>query len=191
MKPMDDSQRANYLRGYHEANANQIVEQWNTDLEQLGLLKPDPAACAVHSAPVDVLVALTDDAVWGRIAQLHAADAQLDAASIALIRSQNPSAAWAMPLAVTKAVVENPLLRLVRNFQNTVAIDSVRNEYTFHRQIHEWFTAGKVPADIDVNQLNEMVYAQLFLTPNSDPWLGLMTGDVYTALDNNGVCQAP
>ncbi|HTQ40896.1 MAG TPA: hypothetical protein VMJ32_17895 [Pirellulales bacterium] len=188
-KSMEDFQRTDYLRQYHQTQADQIAARWNTDLEQLGLLKPDPTACAVHSAPVDALVALTDDAAWGRIAQLHAADAQLDAASRALIAAQNPSAARAMPLAVTKAVVENPLLRLVRAFQNTLAIDSVRNEYTFHRQIHEWFAGGQTPVDIDANQLNEMVYAQLFLTPSNDPWLGLLTGDAYSALDNNGLCQ--
>jgi hypothetical protein len=38
-----------------------------------------------------------------------------------------------------------------------------------------------------VDQLNERVYAELFLTPSSDPWLGLVTPDVYTALDNGGV----
>jgi hypothetical protein len=46
-----------------------------------------------------------------------------------------------------------------------------------------------MPVDVDVNELNERVYAQLFLTPSSDPWLGLIPGDVYTALDNNGVVQ--
>lgn len=39
----------------------------------------------------------------------------------------------------------------------------------------------------DVQEFNEQVYAQLFLTPNSDPWLGLYSADVYTALDNGGV----
>ncbi len=66
-------------------------------------------------------------------------------------------------------------------------IDSVRNEYTFHRQLHQWLAADTIAAAMDVNQLNEAVYAQLFLTPSSDPWLGLLTG--YTGLDNNGVCQ--
>lgn len=38
----------------------------------------------------------------------------------------------------------------------------------------------------EVNALNEWVYATLFLTPSSDPWLGLAPRDVYTALDNDG-----
>jgi hypothetical protein len=135
------------------------------------------------------LAAATDEAVWARIAALHKADAELDAASIAFMQAQNPMAGQAMPLAVSKRAVENPMMRLVRTFQNTIAIDSVRNEYTFHRQIHAWLAGGEVPLDIAVNDLNERVYAQLFLTPSSDPWLGLIPGDVYTALDNNGVCK--
>jgi hypothetical protein len=185
MKPMNDSERANSLKQYHEAKRNEIIAAWRTDLTQLNLLTDEAASTTDEQK----LAKTTDDAVWGRIAQLHTADAQLDAGSIALIRSQNPTAARAMPLAISKAVVEDPLLRLVRNFQNAVAIDSVRNEYTFHRQIHEWFATGKVPPDMNMDQLNESVYAQLFLTPSSDPWLGLITG--YTGLDNNGVCQVP
>ena len=127
--------------------------------------------------------ATTDD-VWNRIAQLHAADSQLDAASVALIRSQHPTAAAAARRAISKMAVEDPLVKMVRNFQGAISLDTVRNEYTFHRQIHEWLAAEPAPA-IDV--LNERVYAQLFLTPSSDPWLGLMPADTYTALEDNGV----
>jgi hypothetical protein len=153
--------------------------------------KRDVEAPLVAAALADAgsLSAKTDDAVWARIAQQHQTDAELDPASIALIRSQNPVAARAMPLAISKARVEDPMLRLVRNFQNTIAIDTVRNEYTFHRQIHEWFANADIPLDVDVNALNDRVYAQLFLTPSTDPWLGLVPGDVYTALDHNGVSE--
>ena len=43
---------------------------------------------------------------------------------------------------------------------------------------------GAVSQDVDA--LNEWVYAELFLTPSSDPWLGLAPRDVYTALDGGG-----
>jgi hypothetical protein len=33
-----------------------------------------------------------------------------------------------------------------------------------------------------VEPLNERVYAELFLTPSSDPWLGLKPDDVFTGL---------
>jgi hypothetical protein len=147
-----------------------------------------PLVAAALSDP-KLLTDKTDDAVWAKIAALHAEDAHLDAASLALMRSQNPTAARAGALAATKRVVEDPMLRLVRNFENSISIDTVKNEYTLHRQIHEWFANAEVPPTEDVNSLNARVYAQLFLTPNSDPWLGLVPADTYTALNNDGVCS--
>jgi hypothetical protein len=43
---------------------------------------------------------------------------------------------------------------------------------------------------MDFEKLNEWVYAELFLTPRKDPWLGLAPADIYTALDHNG-CVGP
>jgi len=214
-KPSVEVGRAAFVRDYHERKAKEILAAWQRDLTELGVTDASkelaqaapadqPRAVAANAiarsknaverplvaaalADAGALSAKTDDAVWARIAQRHQADAELDVASIALISSQNPTAGRAMPLAASKARVENPMLRLVQNFQNTIAIDTVRNEYTFHRQIHEWFAAGEVPTDVEVNALNDRVYSQLFLTPRNDPWLGLVPGDVYTALDHNGV----
>jgi hypothetical protein len=136
-----------------------------------------------------LLASTTDDSAWSKIAELHQADSELDAASIAFVRAKNPTAGRAGALSISKRAVEDPMLRLVRTFQSTIAIDTVRNDYTFRRQVHEWFATKQVPLGMDVNDLNERVYAQLFLTPRNDPWLGLVPGDVYTALENNGVAQ--
>jgi hypothetical protein len=88
-------------------------------------------------------------------------------------------------VAIFKGKAENPILRLVARFEESISLDTVRNEYLLHRRIHERFAAGEaVTANIDA--LNEWVYAELFLTPSSDPWLGLAPPDVYTALENNG-----
>ncbi len=122
---------------------------------------------------------------WAKIAKLHASDASLDAGSQALILEHNP-ALQATKLTYSKALVETPLMKMVFAFQQSIAEDTVRNEYTFHRQIHEWLADGK-PVVVDVDGFNERVYAELFLTPRSDPWLGLAPNDVYTALENNGV----
>ena len=74
---------------------------------------------------------------------------------------------------------------MVRNLQGSIALDTVRNEYLFHRQIHQWLAAQPLPPNLDT--LNDRVYAELFLTPRSDPWLGLIPADTYTALENSGV----
>jgi hypothetical protein len=106
--------------------------------------------------------------------------------------SKNPAALKAGELTASKRDVESPLLRIVRNFERSMAEDTVRNEYTFHRTIHTWLaSAPQTPASklaANVNALNERVYAELFLTPSSDPWLGLLPPDTYTALENDGVC---
>jgi hypothetical protein len=131
--------------------------------------------------------AVTDERLWQVIAQLHAQESKLDDASLTLIRSQNPVAAHAARLAMTKARVEDPLVRMVRSLEGSIAIDTVRNEYQLHRQIHAWLAAKP---EKNVIALNERVYAQLFLTPGSDPWLGLAPVDSYTALPNGGVAKA-
>jgi hypothetical protein len=127
------------------------------------------------------LAEATDAATWDAIAALHGEDARLDASSVALMRRKTPTAAEAGARATTKEVVEDPLLRVVRRFEDSIAKDSVRNEYRFHARVHAWFADGAGAGTLEA--LNERVYAELFLTPRSDPWLGLVPEDAYAALD--------
>jgi hypothetical protein len=126
------------------------------------------------------------EAVWNRVAMLHVTSAELDESSRRLIESQHPTAFASIETAMTKSAGEFPLARLVRGLQDSIALDTVRNEYLLHRRIHAWFAAGDVR---DVPAFNERVYAELFLTPSDDPWLGLLPAG-YTGLENNGVVAA-
>ncbi|MDF5739807.1 MULTISPECIES: hypothetical protein [unclassified Nostoc] len=198
--------RQSFLRNYHRQNLASIQRQWRADLAKLGIQNPPrlveiPAGSdETPSAPVAGTLAITkmrvespllqnitpatsnqaalqeitDYTIWQRIAQLYTADAKLDNHSLALIRSKGFQA-------------NNPenLQRVVRNFETAMALDTVRNEYTLHSQIHQWFMQNN--ATTNVNVLNEKVYAELFLTPNSDPWLGLTSSDNYSAIDNDGI----
>jgi hypothetical protein len=131
--------------------------------------------------------------VWTRIAALHAEDSRLDGTSRALMAAKNPAALQAGRLAITKSFVESPLVKIVQNFERSISEDTVRNEYLFHRQIHAWLAEGKLPDGkpaSDVDSLNERVYADLFLTPGSDPWLGLLPANTYSALPDDGLCKA-
>jgi hypothetical protein len=128
---------------------------------------------------------LDDEEIWKMIAALHTDDARLDSASRDLINSQSPSAAQAAQTADTKRRIEDPLVRMVQTLESSIAIDTVKNEYRLHRAIHQWLGDASSQADIDT--LNERVYSELFLTPGSDPWLGLAPADVYTALPGGGV----
>ena len=148
-----------------------------------------PLVTAVAPAPTPETA---DDATWTAIAGLHAADGQLDAGSLALMAAKDPDATQAGRLSIAKTFVESPMVRMVRNFQRSIAEDTVRDEYNLHRQIHLWLAAGAAPGGKPVttlDELNEQVYAQLFLTPSSDPWLGLVPADIYTALPNGGLCE--
>jgi len=54
-----------------------------------------------------------------------------------------------------------------------------------HTQIHGWLIADRGRSDLAT--FNAKVYTELFITPKSDPWLGLLPADVYTGLENGGV----
>jgi len=90
-------------------------------------------------------------------------------------------------LATAKSLVESPALRTLRNLQRSIAEDTVRNEYLLHREIHDWFVQRDAPEDVDT--CNAKVYAELFLMPESDPWLGLAPANVFTALPNEGLIE--
>jgi len=116
---------------------------------------------------------ITDEAAWQKIAQLHASEAVLDNNSIALIRQQNPS------------LSEQEFSAMLRKFQELIALDTVRNEYLLRTKLYPWLLRD--PSRTDLEKFNAKVYAELFLTPRSDPWLGLLTKDAYLGIDNGGV----
>jgi hypothetical protein len=123
---------------------------------------------------------------WADYASDFTDDAQLDQGSVSLIVAKNPQ--MAMRMTVSKGSVENPMMRMLRNLSRSIAEDTAQNEYGLHRVIHEWMARDQAPGTFD--ELNERIYAELFLTPSSDPWLGLAPPDTYTALDNEGLSQA-
>jgi hypothetical protein len=201
-----------FLRHYHTERLNAIQQAWRNDMlalndkarasdaDRLTLTLAAKSAPTALSAgdravskgfvemPMLKSFQTADDATWTRVAGLHAQDAALDGSSISLISSKHPTALEAGRVAMTKAAVENPLAATLRNLQRSIAEDTVRNEYRLHSKIHEWLILGTASDNVD--QLNGLVYAQLFLTPDSDPWLGLVPANTFTGLDNNGLVQS-
>ncbi|MBD2039505.1 hypothetical protein [Microcoleus sp. FACHB-672] len=201
------SQRQAFLSQYHSARLADIEVAWTADLSKLGISLPLPGSVnnlqpgsnpptaleagelamtksrvelpivRAISPTLQTLPTVMDDAKWAQLAELHAADARLDANSQALMRSKNPQA--------YAGKGENALVPVLPNFEQAIALDTVRNEYLFHTQIHEWFVRGE--STDDVATLNERVYAELFLTPSSDPWLGLFPAGTYTGIENDGI----
>ncbi|MDQ3819435.1 MAG: hypothetical protein M3362_17400 [Acidobacteriota bacterium] len=199
-----DRQQA--LRAYHNARIQAIASDWASDISKTGGTVPEdvlkrieqrkanpnaiiiaPLAITKSAIEVDVLKSITADATaleaatdltaWSKIADLHAADSRIDKGSVSLISRQNRSMRDDAQL----------LARTVQNLERYMELDTVRNEYMLHTKLHAWFVAGQAGTDIDY--LNERVYAQLFQTPRTDPWLGLYSPDIYTGLDNGGVSK--
>ncbi|MDX2097455.1 MAG: hypothetical protein SFW36_06725 [Leptolyngbyaceae cyanobacterium bins.59] len=204
---LPESERDRFLRQYHRDRLTAVQTQWEQELKQLGIatpprllegqLTPEQTPTAAQAAPIAVtkmmvetpllralrlasetrqtLTDLTDQSAWSRLAALHQEEARLDTNSLALIRAKrsrtpNPP---------------EPLEATVRNFEFTMALDTVRNEYLVRSQLHQWFWQGRNTQE--VKALNEQVYAQLFLTPSSDPWLGLSPLNSYSAIENDGM----
>jgi hypothetical protein len=173
----DDGARRAFLARWHAEQGNEAADRFNQDL------------LAVNAVSKSAAVS---PETWAKVAALprHREDAALDATSRNVVRMKNPApnALEAGRRAMTKAVVEDPLARVLANLERSVALDTVHNEFELHRRVHEWF-AGRAPQTLadDVAPLNEKVYAELFLTPRSDPWLGLAPADAYSALEGGGV----
>lgn len=104
----------------------------------------------------------------------NALPASLDDRSIALMRSQDPAGA-ADPMAFA---------RTVANFEAFIAADTQFNNQVLRRVALTWLLNPS--ATPDIYALNQRVYSELFLTPRSDGWLGLLPSDTYTALPHGG-----
>lgn len=198
-------EREDFLRQYHRDRLAAIQTNWAADLSKLGVSSPPVLVkipnlnntnppTAQEAAPIAVskmvvenpiirtifsaasgnqkaLTNATDENIWRKIAQLHASDASLDSNSQALMQRKNPD------LQITT----------VKKFEDYIALDTVRNEYQLHSQIHQWFMSGTDTNNVEI--LNDRAYKELFLTPKSDPWLGLFPRDAYTAIEHDGISQ--
>ncbi len=200
-------ERAALLRDYHSARVKELDSAWAADIAKAGIAnppsrsvaksneataKPPRAEVAARAAVSKAIIVerpvlrgistdpklldpKVEDAAWAKIAALHLEDARLDSSSRALMRAKS----------LIRYANPESLNRAVSDFERVIAEDTVRNEYVMRRQIHEWFAGLVATGDVDL--LNEKVYAELFLTPSSDKWLGLFPEESYTGIENDGV----
>jgi hypothetical protein len=200
-----DKERNVALRRYHESRLNELENAWLNDVKRAGLLvapsREIPRPASAGSSPPSALTAaraaiskvvmverpilrgmsdnpksldsIGNDADWSTIAGLHAEDATLDQATRALMSLKDPSLSGAS------------LQTAVTALERAVAEDTIRNEYVFRARIHRWLAGGASRSD--VAGLNEKIYAELFLTPSWDAWLGLRPAGAYSGIDNDGV----
>jgi len=124
---------------------------------------------------------LSEPALWALLADRRAPELVLCAASLALIARQQ----WRSGDLQQDA--NNQALALA-GLRRSVALDGLYNEFALHSQIHTWFTEHDT-AGLDAATLSLTVYRDLFLTPRSDPWLGLAAPSVYSGLVGGGRSQ--
>jgi len=178
---LDGAAREKFLANYHSSRLAEITRQWSADLAKV-------TQSTVTATSRDQLDALTGDAAWQKFAVLRNDGSVLDLSSTRLIQfKQPPTAAQAVPLAISKSGIEAPMVRTLTNLRRSIVEDTVHNEYQMHTRILEWFVTGAAPRNLAA--LNNKIYAEIFLTPNSDPWLGLAPADAYSALDHAGLIQ--
>lgn len=196
-------ERNNLLSVHYQESYNQLSVAWFNDTTKIGGKAPEGFVfgrnlkgqiTAVMIAQLAMTKALTespllgamagttariekvtDEAAWRKIAQLHASDAVLDSRSLSLIRRQNPE------------LSDEEFSKMVQGFQELIALDTVRNDYLMRMKLYPWLLRD--PSRGDLAKFNEKVYAELFLTPNSDAWLGLLDKNVYLGIDNGGVVR--
>jgi hypothetical protein len=73
--------------------------------------------------------------------------------------------------------------QMVSGFRRSIARDTVVNRYSLERRVHEHL--AKHPK-LSFEQTNRYIYNELFLTPKSDPWLGLKPDNAFSALPGGG-----
>ena len=200
--PLDVEGRRELRRAFHAGRREVLAKQWQDDVAASGgLAAPLPMArkggakpSAALAAPIaaskmmveaPMVRAIQADVVplptpanapaWARLLQRHAPDARLDASSRGLVRAKMGEADDAA------------FGRKLASFEQVMAEDTVRNEYTLHLVVHEWLAMSPAPEDLE--SLNGRVYASLFLTPRSDPWLGLLSEDAYSGIEAEGITR--
>ncbi|MBX3468102.1 MAG: hypothetical protein KF878_14615 [Planctomycetes bacterium] len=139
----------------------------------------DAAPLAMGKAMVErpMLTALgqtppPDDPAWTVAGAAYLERCRLDARSRRLLGRKLP------------ADRRDGLVAVTRRFEEVMARDTAQNELRHRPTLLAWLLAG---AGADLAALNRRVYAELFRTPDDDPWLGLAPADELAAIDGGGL----
>ncbi len=211
---LPEEQQPAFVASYQRAEASALLTSWRAGLARLGIVAPLPmrragprelpsAALAMPVAPTKALVEApsviqivpgsqgllrqTSETTWQKLAELQPERARLDEASRALILRKTAielDAQSSSPQPLEPEAFE----RMIVRFEASVTEDTVRNELEHRSTILGWLTEAPVPTERGgLDALNRRVYAELFLTPDRDRWLGLAPPDVFTGIANQGL----
>ena len=172
MGDLDDGAMSARNMKYHDAVFQSLKTNWSDLLQRAGFaatLEPKPEL---------------PDEIWFKLEAASAMENVVldESASRAVLAHRAPPAKAAGRRALSKAVVEDPALALIRNISANIRQETLRNDYTLYRQLHEWFQTPQ----LDSERLVQRIYSELFLSPLDDPWYGLSRPDRYSALKDDG-----
>ena len=138
----------------------------------IGGMGPGHPAAHAAAAPTD------DDEAPPQAARALPPPMVLDAASRALVaqlHNAGPDAQRATPA---------QLAALIARLEQRIVADSALNQFTLRQAIHSQIASA---ATTDFATLNAWIYDQVFATPKSDPWLGLLARTEFSGLPGDGV----
>jgi hypothetical protein len=159
----------------HEQRVQAILQDWSS--ERTIVPAKQAMFLATSKARIEAPMIMTPreleeataESDWDRMAARH--PVTFAAETRALMRRENP------------ALAPEVFDAMIARFERSIARDTVQNELLLHRRIHERLAASPLPA---MEDFNRWVYAEIFQTPASDPWLGLHDDTIYTGLDRAG-----
>lgn len=166
-----------------QSTQTRLLQEWSADLAAIQVSLPTD-----QTLNESTLERLMDDEKWQQVAELPEHTAQFGFEVSKMIETKFPTAKAALPVAASKAAVETPMIREIRNLSNSIALDTVRNNYMLRTKILAVVSSPN-GRSMSLQRVNDWVYAQIFLTPGDDPWLGLAPPDVFSAIDKNGESQ--
>jgi hypothetical protein len=106
---------------------------------------------------------------------------RLDPKSRALIEEKSPrdwSARDAHPLDAAQ------LEKRFKMFERRMTEEELRNEFVFHSAVHTHLSKA---SRVGFASTNEFIYANVFMTPQADAWLGLMPTEAISGIPADGI----
>ncbi len=138
-------------------------------MEKTGLVEASP-----ETGSAEQILLVSEDNRYRAMSAELGAGGEIDLSSRRMAVAKNP----------IRFGSETELQKVLSKLSDRLCMETAKNETEIHGYIHLWFSNGEFA---DWEKVNDRIYSELFLTPQSDKWLGLYGEDVFTALDQDGI----
>lgn len=172
---LDYIARRGRLIGATEIGASAVARAQQATMMKARVEIPDLQKIGIDAGSID----RGDVAQWATVGQkvwnigLDKPTGILDAASIGLVeklRAGNPT-----PMAKNA---------MIARLEQAIVADTALNQFRLRNQIRVQLIYGK---KLDFASVNDVIYANVFHTPKTDAWLGLLESTDFTGLPADGV----